>query len=66
MEVKKLFGEKVKKYRLKQGITQEKFADLANIDRTYVPSMEKGERNVSIEVAVRIAKALKVEIGNLI
>ena len=66
MEVKKLFGEKVKKYRLKQGITQEKFADLANIDRTYVPSIEKGERNVSIEVAVRIAKALKVEIGNLI
>ncbi|MEE9364857.1 MAG: helix-turn-helix transcriptional regulator [Cellulophaga sp.] len=65
MDIKKKFGKKVKLLRLENGLSQEKFAHLADIDRTYISSIEKGERNVSIVVVERIAKALSVKISIL-
>lgn len=65
MNIKKKFGEQVKKIRLEKGFSQEKLANEANLDRTYIPSIEKGERNVSIAVIEKIAKALKVKIPAL-
>jgi transcriptional regulator with XRE-family HTH domain len=65
MDIKKKFGKKVKKLRLEKGLSQEKLAYEADIDRTYIPSIEKGERNVSITVIEKIAKALKVKISVL-
>jgi len=65
MDIKKKFGEKVKLLRQEKGLSQEKFAHLADIDRTYISSIEKGERNVSIVVVERIAKALSVKIATL-
>ena len=66
MDIKVVFGRRVKENRLKLQLSQEKLAELADIDRTYVPSIEKGERNVSIEVAQRLAHSLKVEISELL
>lgn len=51
--------------RLKQGISQEELAFRADLDRTYIPSIEKGKRNVSIEVVEKLAKALNVEVPEL-
>jgi transcriptional regulator with XRE-family HTH domain len=65
MNIKVKFGENVKKLRLEKGLSQEAFAHLANLDRTYIPSIEKGERNVSIVVIEKIAKALNIEITKL-
>jgi DNA-binding XRE family transcriptional regulator len=65
MNIKKKFGKKVKELRLNKGLSQEAFAHLADIDRTYISSIEKGERNVSIVVVERIAKALSVKISTL-
>lgn len=65
MDIKKKFGKHVKKLRLERGLSQEKLAYEADIDRTYIPSIEKGERNVSIVVIEKIAKALKVKISVL-
>lgn len=62
MDIKKKFGEKVKKLRLERGLSQEGLANEANLDRTYIPGIEKGERNVSITVIEKLAIALKVEI----
>ena len=62
MDVKKEFGEKVKSLRLEKGWSQEKLALLADLDRTYIPGIEKGERNVSIVVIEKIAIALDVDI----
>ena len=62
MDVKKEFGEKVKSLRLEKGWSQEKLALLADLDRTYIPGIEKGDRNVSITVIKKIADALKVDI----
>lgn len=65
MDIKKKFGEKVKKLRLERGLSQEGLANEANLDRTYIPGIEKGERNVSITVIEKLAIALKVDIRDL-
>lgn len=62
MNIKQKFGEKVKLLRLEKGWSQEKLALEAGIDRTYLPGIEKGERNVSITVVEKLAVALGVEI----
>lgn len=65
MNIKEKFGNQVKKLRLEKGLSQEKLAFDADLDRTYIPSIEKGERNVSITVIEKIAKALNVKITDL-
>ena len=66
MDIKKKFGKKVKLLRIEKGWSQEKLALTADLDRTYIPSIEKGERNVSITVIEKIANALEVEIIELL
>lgn len=65
MDIKIKFGQKVKELRLEKGLSQEAFADLADLDRTYISSIEKGERNVSIIVIEKVATALNIEITKL-
>lgn len=66
MDIKKSFGKKLKKIRLEQGLSQEALALSAELDRTYIPSIEKGERNVSITVLEKLAKALGISISELL
>lgn len=63
MNIKKKFGKNLKRLRLAKGISQESLALSADLDRTYIPSIEKGERNVSITVVEKLADALKVNIS---
>lgn len=51
---------RVRELRLAKGISQEGLADEAGVHRTYMGSVERGERNISLENIVRIAKALRV------
>ena len=62
MNIKEKFGERVKQLRLAKGYSQETLAAMADLDRTYIPSIEKGERNVSITVIEKIAVAFDVPI----
>lgn len=62
MDVKKEFGLRLKELRLKSGLSQESLANIAGLDRTYIPSIEKGNRNISIEVVEKLAIALNVNI----
>ena len=62
MTIQEKFGFKVKKFRIDKGLSQEKLALNADLDRTYIPSIEKGKRNVSIVVIEKIAIALDVDI----
>ena len=62
MDIKKKVGNKLKKLRLDRGLSQEALANIAELDRTYIPSIEKGERNVSVTVLEKLAKALKISI----
>lgn len=52
----------MKRLRLEKGFSQESLAFSADLDRTYITSIEKGERNVSITVVEKLANALNVSI----
>ena len=56
-----LVGNNVRRLRLQKGMTQEELAFEAEIDLTYVGGIERGRRNPSLIVLVRIAKALGVQ-----
>ena len=60
------FADKVKKYREEEGISQEKLAELANLHRTYIGSIERAEKIPSLITIVKIARALKVSNSQLI
>lgn len=61
----KEFGLTVRRIRLSKGISQEAFADLSDMHRTYISDIELGKRNVSLENIDRIAKALDISISSL-
>jgi transcriptional regulator with XRE-family HTH domain len=60
------FGDKVKALRLKKGWSQEHLAHRADLHRTYIGSIERYERNVSLLNVERIAKAFGVKAKDLI
>lgn len=57
---KKIVAENVRALRLAKRLSQEKLAELAGLHRTYVGSIERGERNISLENIDRLANALRV------
>ena len=59
------FGERLRAVRQERGISQEKLAELAGLHRTYVSSIERGERNVSLVNIERLAAALGVAMAEL-
>lgn len=63
MDVKILVGKRVKDLRNKLEISQEELADIAQLDRTYITSVECGRRNISIVNIEKLAKALKVSLS---
>ena len=64
MDIKILVGKRVKELRNKLGISQEELADIAQLDRTYITSVECGRRNISIVNIEKLAKALGVTLGD--
>jgi transcriptional regulator with XRE-family HTH domain len=60
------FGDNVKKLRKSHGWSQEVLGKKANLHRTYIGSIERSERNVSLLNIERIARALNTKIENLI
>jgi transcriptional regulator with XRE-family HTH domain len=56
---------KLRELRLSKGLSQEALAELCGLHRTYVGSVERAERNVSIDNIERLARALKVKIRDL-
>lgn len=64
-EVLIVLGKRVRELRLRTGLSQEKFAARAGLDRTYYAGIERGERNPSVKQLAKIAAALGVPIGAL-
>jgi transcriptional regulator with XRE-family HTH domain len=60
------FGLAVRREREKQGVSQEAFAEQADVHRTYISSIERGKVNIGIEVANGIAIALGMKLSDLI
>lgn len=63
MNIKEKFGIKVKELREQKSFSIEYLANISNVDRTYISDIEKGKRNVSIEIAEKIITALDTDFG---
>ena len=57
-------GNRIRELRKNLGISQEKLAEIASIDRTYLASVENGKRNISIVNLEKIIVALNVSISD--
>ena len=62
----RVFGQVVREARLKAGFSLEELADLAELHRTYVSLLERGERNPSLLVVTAIAGALGMKTSALV
>lgn len=61
-----IFAANLKRLRLEHGLSQELLAEMANLHRTYVGSVERGERNVSIDNMESFANALNVSLREML
>lgn len=59
------FGQKVRQERLKRKLSQEEFADIVGVHRTYIGMIERAEKNITLENIQKISKALGVKISDL-
>lgn len=63
--IQKQFGAKLRSLRQKQGLSLEQLAEISGLHHTYIGSVERGERNISIKAIEKLAKALKIPIKRL-
>jgi transcriptional regulator with XRE-family HTH domain len=62
----KRIGQRVRKFREDRGITQEDLAYKIDISSSYMGQLERGERNLNVDKILKIARALKVDPGDLL
>jgi len=63
--IKVRFGKRIREMRLLKGISQEKLAELADLDRTYITGIETGKRNISITVIEKLSKAFNLTVSEI-
>ena len=65
-DIIKRIGLNITIIREKQGLTQEKLAELAGLHRAYIGQIERGEKNIGLKNLEKIAKGLNIPISSLI
>ena len=65
LSVHKKFGKRIQHLRKERGLTQEKLAELVDVDRSYMGFIERGERNPTLDKISKIARALNVSLPHL-
>ena len=61
MDILKVFGTNLKRYREEKNISQEKFAEMSGLHRTYISDVERFQRSISLTNVQKIAGALEIE-----
>jgi len=60
-ELQKTVGRNLRAYREARGLSQEAFAEVVGVHRTYMGGLERGERNLTLRSVERIAQRIKVD-----
>jgi len=66
LELRKILAENIRTYRSRKNISQEKLAEICGLHRTYVGSVERAERNVTLNTLVVFANALDISVPQLL
>ena len=64
-DIKKRFGRRLRALRESRGLSQEDLAVASGIHRTYISSVERGQRNIALENLSRLAHALDTDLADL-
>ncbi len=64
-ELAKTVGQRIRNYRLKLGLSQEKLAEISGCHPTYIGQLERGEKNATLESIEKIASSLNVPLSRL-
>jgi transcriptional regulator with XRE-family HTH domain len=64
-DIRVRFGRAIRQRRQKLGVSQEEFADMCGLDRTYIGGIERGERNVALQNIEKIAKAFGASLSEM-
>ena len=65
-DLQKTVGRNLRAYRLERGLSQEAFADVLGVHRTYMGGVERGERNLTLKSLEKMAEQIGVEAGELL
>lgn len=65
MEPEEAFGEVLKELRRRRGLSQEKLAQVAEMERNYVSLLERGKNSVSLKKVFHLARALQITVAEL-
>lgn len=65
IKLRKKFGNRIREIRKQLGLSQEDLGFKADLHRTYIGSIERGEQNVSLDNIGRLSKVLKVDLKDL-
>ena len=58
-------GQRIKRYRIQKGLSQEHLAELADCHPTYIGQIERGEKNATIESIFKLSSALHISLSEL-
>ena len=65
-DLQKVVGRNLRAYRMERGLSQEDFAEVVGVHRTYMGGLERGERNLTLQSLERIAEELGVPVRELL
>ena len=65
MDIVKVFGTNLRKYRNELGVSQEKFAEMCGLHRTYISDVERFQRSIALDNVQKIADALGIDTNKL-
>jgi len=60
-DLQRAVGRSLRRYREERGLSQEAFAEVVGVHRTYMGGLERGERNLTLKSVERIAAAIEVD-----
>lgn len=60
---RRAFGDRVRELRKERGLSQERLAHIADLDRTYVSGVERGLRNISLDNIHKLADAMNIDVS---
>lgn len=64
--IQRRLGDRIRKLRVKKGWTQEEFAEISGLHRTYIGAVERGEKNLTLTTLCTMSKTLDTTIANLL
>ncbi|HAW7907177.1 TPA: helix-turn-helix transcriptional regulator [Escherichia coli] len=66
MAIKEILAENVREYRNTNNLSQEQLAEISGLHRTYIGSVERKERNVTLSTLIFLSKAMNVSVPDLL